>query len=76
MFGFMQMKKFKVTWVQGYACSSNHSEEHDLEEIFSWNLSPYLGDDYKKFFENIKVGETKTVYGPCGIEEVTYERIK
>ena len=70
------MKKFKVTWVQGYCSPPNYSEVHDLKTIFSWNLSPYLGDDYEDFFEKIKVGETETVYGPSGIEEVTYERIK
>jgi hypothetical protein len=70
------MKKFKVTWVQGYCCPDGYSEEKTLKEILTWNLSAYLGDDYEEQFENIKLGETFTVSGPLGLEIVDYKRIE
>jgi len=48
---------------------------HSLKEIQDWNLDAYMGDDWLRDFEMLQVGEELLVGGPCGLEEVKYERI-
>jgi|TARA_Y100000289_G_C3910651_1_gene144459 hypothetical protein len=66
---------FKVTWLSGYGDNNGKSAFHSLKEIQDWNLDAYLGDDWFRDFEMLNVGEELLVGGPCGLEEVKYERI-
>jgi hypothetical protein len=70
------MMKFKVTWKRGYGDSDGKSEIVNFDELLDWNLDAYLGDEWIDEFKEMTVGgDIKYVYGPCGEEEVHYERI-
>lgn len=66
---------FKVTWLSGYGDNDGKSAFHSLKEIQDWNLDAYMGDDWFRDFDMLQVGEELLVGGPCGLEEVKYERI-
>jgi len=69
------MPNYKVTWLSGYGDNDGKSEIHSLQEISDWGLDAYMGDEWKRDFTMLNVGEELLVSGPCGIEEVKYERI-
>ena len=68
-------KQFKVTWFCGYGDNDVQTAIHSLKELKTWNLDAYMGDEWKRDFEMLNVGEELLVGGPCGLEEVKYERI-
>ena len=67
--------KFLVTWLSGYGDADGQSEVHSLKEISTWGLDAYMGDHWEKDFTMLQVGQELLVGGPCGLEEVKYERI-
>lgn len=68
--------QYKVTWINGYGDNDGKSEVVDFNELRDWNLDAYLGDDWDRELLDMNVGELKKVYGPCGVEEVHYERVQ
>ena len=69
------MLKFKCTWLSGYGELDGSSMNFSFSEIKDFNLDAYLGDDWERDFKMLNVGEELLVGGPCGIEEVKYERV-
>jgi hypothetical protein len=67
--------KFKCTYLYGYGDADDTSHIFTLEEMKDHNLDAYMGDDWSRDFEMLQVGEELLVGGPCGSEEVKYERI-
>jgi len=68
-------KQFKVTWLSGYGDNDGQTAIHSLKELETWNLDAYMGDEWEKEFAMLNIGEELLVGGPCGVEEVKYERI-
>ena len=69
------MLKFKCTWLSGYGHNDGRSEIYTLDEMKDHNLDAYMGDEWESDFTMLNVGEELLVNGPCGIEEVKYERL-
>jgi len=69
------MLKFKCTWLSGYGQNDGKSQIVSFEELKDWNLDAYMGDEWERDFTMLNIGEELLVGGPCGLEEVKYERI-
>lgn len=69
------MLKFKCTWLSGYGDADGTSKNFSFSEIKDFNLDAYMGDDWERDFKMLNIGEELLVGGPCGIEEVKYERV-
>ena len=70
------MPKFKCTYLYGYGDADDTSQIFTLDEMKEHNLDAYMGDDWERDFTMLNVGEELLVGGPCGMEEVKYERIE
>jgi hypothetical protein len=69
------MRNFKVTWIHGYGENDGKSEKVHFNDLDSYGLDAYIGDEWKEEFLQMQIGEVKEIYGPDGFEEVHYERI-
>ena len=71
----VSMPNFKVTWLSGYGDADGTSQVVSFDEMKDFGLDAYMGDDWERDFLMLNVGEELLVGGPCGLEEVKYERL-